>query len=340
MAVSKKPRSASAKSSKTSPKRKATVPAEAAAAKEAQILPRKAPRALSPHTAYLTQVLPFGRLTRIMDVGANPANRPAYADLVDNGCAEVHGFEPGEAAFRRLELARGPGEIYHPHAVGLGGEATFHECENASFSSLFAPDPAQIAALGHWQRSMAVTSAIRMRTVALDSIKDLPQPDMLKLDTQGAEHDILTGGKAILSNAVVIMPELRFYKLYQDEPMMGRVDQKLRNMGFMLHKILPGAKVRLTSSRIDRLRPSMTRNQMVDADAIYLRDLARPDEMSVAQLCHLALLADAVFASMDVVLRCLDLLVARNAILDDVIETYISRLPRNFVVQPPASSET
>ena len=296
--------------------------------------------ALAPHTEYLARSLPFGRLTRIMDVGANPVNRPAYADLVENLRAEVHGFEPGAAAFRRLDLARGPTEVYHRHAVGLGGDGRFHACENASFSSLFAPDTAQIAALGHWQKSMTVIAASKVRTMALDKIKDLPRPDLLKMDTQGAELDILTGGTTVLSQAVVIMPELRFYRLYEGEPMLGKVDQKLRDMGFMLHKILPGAMVRLISSRIDRLRPAMTRNQMVDADAIYLRDLARPDVMSAAQLSHMALLADAVFVSMDVVLRCLDLLVARGAISDDVIDTYISRLPRNFVVQPFAASET
>ena len=204
------------------------------------------PRALPAHSDYLAQTLPFGHLTRIMDVGANPVNRPAYADLVEAGRAEVHGFEPGEAAFRRLNETRGPGAFYHPHAVGLGGAATFHACENASFSSLFAPDKGQIAALGHWQKSLAVTGATKIRTIALDKIKDLPRPDMLKMDTQGAELDILTGGRATLSDAVVIMPELRFFRLYQGEPMLGKVDQKLRAMGFMLHKILPGAMVRLT----------------------------------------------------------------------------------------------
>ena len=309
-------------------------------------VPQRRPRAvagpggLAAHTDWLAQCLPFGRCTRIMDVGANPVNRPAYADLAEAGHAEVHGFEPGAEAFRRLDQNKGPTEVYHAHAVGLGGSATFHICENASFSSLFAPDAPQIAALGHWQKSLTVTDTVPVKTVALDKIKNLPLPDMLKMDTQGAELDILKGGKAVLSQAVVIMPELRFFRLYRDEPMLGRVDQKLRDMGFMLHKILPGAMVRLTSSHIDRLRPAMTRNQMVDADAIYIRDIVRHAEMTDAQLSHLALLADAVFTSMDLVLRCLDLLVARGAIPVSVIETYILKLPRNFVVQQDVSSGT
>jgi FkbM family methyltransferase len=290
-------------------------------------------RTLPAHTAWLVASLPFGRRTRIMDVGANPANRPAYADLVEAGAVEVHGFEPGKVAFQRLEEAKGPNEIYHPHAVGRGEEATFHALENGSFSSLYRPDMGQIAALGHWHNSMRIEAEIPVTTVALDRIADLPHPDMLKMDTQGAELEILEGGRGVLSEAVVVMPEVRFFRLYEGEPMLGRVDQCLREMGFMLHKILPGAMVRLMSSRIDRLRPAMTRSQMVDADAIYVRDIARPNEMSDAQIAHLALLADAVFTSMDLVLLCLDLLVARNAIAEEAIDTYITKLPQKFLAQ-------
>lgn len=289
-------------------------------------------KALPAHTAHLVAGLPLGRRTRVMDVGANPANRPAYADLVEAGAAEVHGFEPGEDAYLLLEESKGEYEFYHPHAVGAGADATFYALENGSFSSIYRPDMGQVAALGHWHKSLKIVEEIPMTTVALDGIEGLPRPDMLKMDTQGAELEILVGGADVLSESVVIMPEVRFYRLYENEPMLGRVDQHLRGMGFMLHKILPGASVRLTSSRIAKLRPGMTRNQMVDADAIYIRDIARHTEMSDAQLARLALLADAVFTSMDLVLRCLDLLAARGAISEDIIDDYIEKLPRNFRV--------
>jgi hypothetical protein len=76
----------------------------------------------------------------------------------------------------------------------------------------------------------------------------------------------------------------------------------------------------------------MTRNQMVDADAIYIRDIAEPDGLSDTQLAHMALLADAVFTSIDLVLRCLDLLCERGRITEVEIDTYIDKLPRNFRV--------
>ena len=293
---------------------------------------RGSPVPIADHTAFLVSMLPLLRQTQVLDVGANPANRPAYADLVDAGVAQVHGFEPLHAAFQKLIETSGPYEEYYPYAVGAGGRETFYVCENGSFSSLYAPDQEQVVALGHWEKSLTVTEQVALDTVTLDDISSLPMPDMLKMDTQGAELAILEGGQRALSQAVVVMPEVRFFRLYEGEPMLGLVDQKLREMGFMLHKILPGAVLRLTSSRINRLRPAMTRNQMIDADAIYVRDIAQPDLMSDEQIANLALLADAVFASMDLVLRCLDILVDRKAIPETVIDEYIAKLPRKFRV--------
>ena len=287
---------------------------------------------LPAHTAFLLDTLPFDRRTRIMDIGANPVNPAPYGALAAAGGAEVHGFEPGKEAFARLEARMSENEVHYPFAVGKGGEVTYHLCRNASFSSLYAPDAGQIDTLGHWENAMSVVDRVPMTALSLDEVEDMAKPDMLRMDTQGAELDILQGGAQALSDAVVIMAKLRFFRLYEGEPMVGRVDQQLREMGFMLHRILPGSAVRLTSSRIGRLRPAMTRNQMVDADAIYVRDLANTRGLSKPQLSHLALLADSVFVSMDLVLRCLDLLVSRRAIKARDIDTYVDKLPANFRV--------
>lgn len=267
-----------------------------------------------------------------MDIGANPINRPPYADLAENDAAEVHGFEPGEKAFARLDAQKGASEVYYPFAVGAGGDGTFHNCHNETFSSLFAPDLDQIKALGHWEKALTVAGTTPVTTLRLDDVDDMVRPDMLKMDTQGAELAILEGGTKTLADTVVIMPELRFFRLYEGEPMLGRVDQQLRDMGFMFHKLMPATSLRLISSRIERLRPGPTRNQMIDADAIYIRDIAKPAAMTDQQIAHLALLADSVFGSIDLVLRCLDLLTERGEYSAELIDTYIDKLPDKFRV--------
>lgn len=278
------------------------------------------------------------RLSRIMDIGANPIHPPPYQALREAGLCTVYGFEPHPAAFAKLLKESGPREVYYPYAVGSGRMATYHQCQNGPFSSLFTPSPVQTAFLGQWEKALQVVDATEVQTHALDAIDGVEAPDLLKLDVQGAELEIISSGHMTLRDAVCIIPEIRYFRLYDHEPMVGELDQHLRDMGFMLHKILPGAQVRIMSSQINRLRPGRTQSQMIDADAIYIRDLTRPESYSDAQLGHLAIFADSVFDSKDLVLRCLDVLVARGRATEAVLEKYIGLLPQSYL-RPTESTE-
>lgn len=280
-------------------------------------------------TAFLIKALSFERKTRLMDVGANPTHKPPYFDLLNAGNSELHGFEPQQDAFEKLMASKQDHETYHPYAVGRSRETQFQICAGSSFSSLYRPSDKHIDFLGHWKNALTVAREVDVQTHALDDIPDLPKPDFLKMDVQGAELEILQTGRNTLSDAVAVMPEVRFFQIYEDEPMFGEVDGYLREMGFMLLKILPGATLRITSSRMERLRPAMTRSQMIDSDAIYIRDMVTT-EYSDEQLRQLAVLCDSVFDSVDVTLRCLDMLVDRGRLDPAVIDAYIDSLPPNY----------
>lgn len=278
----------------------------------------------------LFEILAPERKTRLMDIGANPTHEPPYQALFDAGQSVLYGFEPYQDAYDRLVSQATENEKYYPYAVGRARNAEFKVCAGPSFSSLFEPSQPHIDYLGQWKRALQVSERVKIKTVALDDIEDMARPDFLKMDVQGAELEILNAGQETLSEAVAIMPEIRFFQIYEKEPMFGELDTALRKMGFMLLKILPGATLRIISSHIHRLRPVMTRSQMIDADAIYVRDLVTHDYSS-EQLKHLALLADGVFHSIDLVLRCLDMLVERGELPGDAIEAYIALLPRNYL---------
>ena len=49
---------------------------------------------------------------------------------------------------------------------------------------------------------------------------------------------MIDNGRRVLSEAVAVIIELRYLQLYEGEPMMGGVDEVLREQGFMLHKFL------------------------------------------------------------------------------------------------------
>ena len=290
---------------------------------------------------FLAQAMRFDGPLQVLDIGANPTHRAPYADLIDARLAEVHGFEPHPQAFERLEQMKSAQQHYYNHAVGDGRAATFYQCENGSFSSLYRPSAEHFDYLGHWGKSRQIVAEHAVQTITLDTTPGLAAPDFVKMDVQGAEHAILKGGRRTIENTVCIMPEIRYFRLYEGEKMFGVVDNLLRDCGFMLLKILPGACLRLASSRSERLRGTMARSQMIDADAVYIRDLTNPDNYTARQLGCLALLADAVFDSKDLVLRCLDLMVARGVLEDSALDTYLGLLPAAYVLpaQPAAPSK-
>lgn len=278
----------------------------------------------------LSEAAGVTRVSRIMDIGANPIHPPPYDALRRAKLCTVYGFEPHPDAYAKLIAEAGPDEVYYPFAVGNGRAAIYHQCQNGPFSSLFPPSVPHVTFLGQWEKALQVVDRTDVQTHALDAIADVAAPDLLKLDVQGAELEIISSGHNTLRNAVCIMPEVRYYRLYEGEPLIGDLDQHLRSMGFMLHKLLPGAKVRIMSSRITQLRPMRTQSQMVDADAVYIRDMTSPNTYTDAQLGHLAIFADSVFDSKDLVLRCLDLLVARRRATETMIDDYIRLLPQAY----------
>jgi len=62
-------------------------------------------------TQFLIDALQPDRLTRIVDVGANPINDNPYKPLLDMGACEVYGFEPHPEAYAQLLENKGDREV-------------------------------------------------------------------------------------------------------------------------------------------------------------------------------------------------------------------------------------
>ena len=93
-------------------------------------------------TTAFRDLLAPGRLTDVVDVGANPIDgEPPYMPMLSSGLCRVTGFEPQADALLRLQTAKGPYERYLPYAVGDGGDHTLNVCVASGMTSLFEPDP-------------------------------------------------------------------------------------------------------------------------------------------------------------------------------------------------------
>lgn len=255
---------------------------------------------------------------------------PPYAELLKMRGCEVWGFEPQKEAYEELIASKSDLERYFPYAVGDGSTEKLQIYYDSGLTSVFKPYEGAFEYLSRSRGNMKLEEEVELETVRLNDLHEVDTFDLLKIDVQGAEVKIFKGGDKKLSEALVVIPEVRFYQLYEGEPMFGGVDVELRRQGFQLHKLLFQKGKVIHNSQIDRLKRTEHRNQIIDGDAVYIRDPAGADNWSDEKLKHLAIAATGVFESYDLALYCLDKLVARSAIHADVPSGFVDRLPKHL----------
>ena len=151
--------------------------------------------------------------------------------------AQYHLFEPlaevAEEYKRDLpdRLARLPNLTLHPVALGgTNGKAVFYIDNNPYCSSL--NDRGDIE---------EVKGRIEVDRYRLDDYQvraSLPLPDVIKIDCQGAEDVIISGGEGAVRHAQVLFLETWLKRGYgPSTPLIGEIIELLRPMGFSLVEI-------------------------------------------------------------------------------------------------------
>ncbi len=247
--------------------------------------------------------------------------------LLDAGLAEVTGFEPQPDPFEDLQNNPIPNRTVLPYAVGNGEDGILNVCRASGFTSLLEANEDFLTCAGRWRAMMRVVEHIPVQTQRLDDIVEIQDFDMLKIDIQGGEQSVFENGLTKLSNAIVVYSEVAFVPLYKDQPLLDAQMQTLRPLGFDLHKFVSLSQIMLHTTLSAHLRPRGHRNQSVDGDAVFIRNLLDLRALSDERLKHLALLSDAVFHSHDLTLKLLEMLQDPLSIPDAGISEYIALLP-------------
>lgn len=249
--------------------------------------------------ASLSALLPADLRVEVVDVGANPIDEvPPYRPLMAAGRAHVTGFEPNRAALARLLQAKGPSEQYLPHAVGDGGRVTFRLCRAPGMSSTLALNLPLMRHFHGFPEWGQVVSEEVLDTVRLDEVPELASIDYLKIDVQGGELKVFEGARTRLARALCVHTEVMFQDMYLGQPLFADQDAFLRQLGFRLH-CLTSPMTRTLAPMVINNDPFAGLNQLVQADAVYVRDFARLEAVPAADLLKLALIAHDVYQSYD-----------------------------------------
>jgi len=206
--------------------------------------------------------------------GVHPFAEPA-ASLVQALC-----FEPDEEAFRALEHQYANPAPYASVKVlrdALSGAASasrdLYVTKVPTNTSLLEPNPRFIERYG--ARRFEVDRIIQVATRSLDDIvfsaplAALPFGEVLKLDTQGSEHEILHGGRRVLrERCVAVLCEVEFFQVYRGQKTLSDIDLLLRAEGFSLYGLYPHYR---STKSLDPAR-GRTEERLMWADAVFFKD--------------------------------------------------------------------
>jgi FkbM family methyltransferase len=147
--------------------------------------------------------------------------------------AAIHAFEPIPhlADALRTKYARRPNVVVHAKALGAEPKTlTFHQLNNIGASSFLKPTGITKKYHGH---KVDVSIELAVEQVRLDDVVD-GGIDILKLDLQGYELEALKGAERSLPSTKLILIEVEFVPLYENQPLFGDIDVFLREQGFSL----------------------------------------------------------------------------------------------------------
>ncbi len=266
---------------------------------------------------------------KVVDIGASPMDGqdPPYLNLLRAGDIDLVGFEAHGPSLAELNSKKGPHETYLPLAVGDGRRHTLNICRATGLSSVLEPSQPYMKLFHFFPVWARVLEQLEVDTVRLDDVPETTNVDYIKIDIQGGELMAFKGGAGRLKDVSVIDTEVSFLPMYVGQPLFSEVEQFLRAQGFMFHRFNPVVSRYLAPFLLNNeIYGGMS--QVMQADAVFVRDFTRLDLFTVRQLVVTATILHDCYQSFDAVLYLLTELGRRQQ--SDVANAYVAALQPYF----------
>ena len=205
----------------------------------------------------------------LVDIGARGGIQPNWKRASRH--LKLVGFEPDPAEYERLvKNADRERIVYINAAVGRApGVLTLNIGREGGTSSIFEPSMGFLRRFPKAERY----EIVRRQEISADTLDSLlarhtiGDIDFIKIDTQGAELDILQGARETLARAAFgVEVEVLFAPLYHGQSSFGSVDTLLRDAGFYLFDLRHSYWKRVAGARYGG-----PKGQLVFGDALYFK---------------------------------------------------------------------
>ncbi|MCC7369969.1 MAG: FkbM family methyltransferase [Chloroflexi bacterium] len=182
-----------------------------------------------------TWVRATSTIRTVVDIGANDGVYARYLNEFFRPAA-VHAFEPLPGCQPKLAALKRemPNVTLHQLALSdRAGEATFYSNEYAPASSLLEVSAVSRRAFPETERATATA----VQVARLDDVlpaDSLERDILVKIDVQGVEDRVIRGGRALFSAASVVLIEMAFVAVYENQPLFEEVHTLLAGCGLRL----------------------------------------------------------------------------------------------------------
>jgi FkbM family methyltransferase len=219
----------------------------------------------------------------LIDVGAQGGIPCEWRDVVD--IVELTGFEPVESEYESL-VAKNPKNHYFNAALwNEKKEVDFYITPNTEYSSILKPNERMFKSIGkakcafpHKKTKMAVDTLDN-----LFSNSSRLKSDFIKLDTQGSEYEILTGGEELLKTSVLgAFIEIEFIQLCENQRVFGEVDILMRSLGFEFISFVGASHWRSEAARTYR----NSNSRFLSGNVFYVKRCDQLPHGSEEKLMH------------------------------------------------------
>ena len=134
--------------------------------------------------------------------------------------------QPSDANWKIIPVALGNADATLP----------MYLTENCSASSVLPPVEEGVPST--WGTRPVKQQEIRIANLdRLALAETLPAPDLVKIDVQGYEGQVISGGKEILSKAQRIVVEVSLHPIYEKQPLLPEIASKLAGWGFEVYDV-------------------------------------------------------------------------------------------------------
>lgn len=148
-------------------------------------------------------------------------------------------FEPQPDYQEKARALQPQGADWQVLPVALGDKEQaelMYVTQNAAASSMLAPLEGGVPK--DW--GTGIVAQKKVQVVALDHLvasRNLPWPELVKIDVQGYEGHVIAGGQNVLSKAQRIIVEVSLRAIYSEQALLPEVLQTLSSWGFELEDI-------------------------------------------------------------------------------------------------------